>query len=187
MDQPTEPFGSVFVFGMGLALLVLGMIVGFVVGRKGRLAPESLPEVIDKKIEETDDPTAPIMPMVQMGRSPHDRHRDLAVGNSVVKSIEWLELVLKSGDRQTKETILEQLDLVKNDFHGLLSSCSFRAFDYQPGTVIDGAMRARIKIVEGSSGEQSTRIVRTIRCGFYYEPGGDEEPVLIRKAEVEIG
>jgi len=187
MDQPTEAFSTVFVFGMGLALLVLGVLAGFLAGRQRGLVPDSLPEVSVKREEETDDPTAPIMPMVEMGRSPHDRHRDLAVGNSVVKSIEWLELVLKSGDRQTKETILEQLGLVKNDFHGLLSNCSFRAFDYPPGTVIDGAMRARIKIVEGSSGEQSTRIVRTIRCGFFYEPGGDEEPVMIRKAEVEIG
>jgi len=187
MDQPTEAFSTVFVFGIGLVFLVLGLIAGFLVGRKRRHLPESPPEVSVKREEETDDPTAPIIPMVEMGRSPHDRHRDLSVGNSVVKSIEWLELVLKSGDRQTKEAIIEQLGLVKNDFHGLLSNCSFRAFDYAPGTVIDGAMRARIKIVEGSSGETSIRIVRTIRCGFFYEPGGDEEPVLIRKAEVEIG
>lgn len=187
MDQPTESFSIVFVVGMGLALLVLGMIGGFLAGRKRSHLPENPPEVSVKREEETDDPTAPIMPMVEMGRSPHDRHRDLAVGSAVVKSIEWLELVLKSGDRQTKEAIIEQLGLVKNDFHGLLSNCSFRSFDYPAGTVIDGAMRARIKIVEGSSGEQSTRIVRTIRCGFFYEPGGDEEPVLIRKTEVEIG
>lgn len=187
MEQPTESVSIVFVVGMGLALLLLGLTVGFLLGRRRAPSPEKQPEVSDKKDEETDDPTAPIMPMVEMGRSPHDRHRDLAVGNAVVKSIEWLELVLKSGDRQTKEAIIEQLGLVKNDFHGLLSNCSFRAFDFPAGTVIDGAMRSRIKIVEGSSGEQSTRIVRTIRCGFFYEPGGDEEPVLIRKTEVEIG
>lgn len=187
MNQQAETFSTFLIFGMCLVGLLLGVTAGFVLGRKRNILSDNTTEVIAKREEETDDPTAPILPMVEMGRSPHDRHRDLAVGNSVVKSIEWLELVLKSGDRQTKEAVLEQVALVKDDFHGLLANCSFRAFDCPPGTVIDGSMRARIKVVEGRGGEESTRIVRTIRCGFFYEPGGDEEPVLIRKAEVEIG
>ncbi len=43
-----------------------------------------------------------------------------------------------------------------------------------------------IEIVEGKAGEGRTVIVKTLRCGFVYEAGGDEDPVVIRKAEVEI-
>jgi hypothetical protein len=48
-------------------------------------------------------------------------------------------------------------------------------------------MRSRIQIVEGKAGDERTRIVRTLRCGFVYEPGAGDDPVVIRKAEVEIG
>lgn len=137
--------------------------------------------------EDGDDPTAPITPLVEMARSPHDRHRDLAIGNSLVKSIDLLEVVLRSGGNQTRESLLEQLGLIKGDFQGLLASCSYSAFSYEAGLTVDSETRARIQIVGGRSGDGPTRIARTIRCGYLYEPGGGEEPVVIRKAEVEIG
>ncbi|MCB1206580.1 MAG: hypothetical protein KDN18_20135 [Verrucomicrobiae bacterium] len=137
--------------------------------------------------EEGDDPTAPITPLVEIARSPHDRHRDLAIGNSLVKSIDLLDVVRRSGENQTRESLLDQLGLLRGDFQGLLESCSYVAFSYEAGTIVDGGARARIQIVGGHSGEGPTRITKTIRCGYLYEPGGGDEPVVIRKAEVEIG
>lgn len=52
---------------------------------------------------------------------------------------------------------------------------------------MDGETRARIQIVGGRTGDGPTRILKTVRCGYLYEPGGGEDPVVIRKAEVEIG
>jgi len=164
----------------------LGAGVGFWFGRRQRPAVESpiIPETPDP--EENDDPTAPITPLVEIARSPHDRHRDLAIGNSLVKSIDLLEVVLRSGERQSRESLLGQLGLLKGDFQGLLGSCSYLAFSYDAGTLVDGEVRSRIQIVGGRSGDGPTRILKTIRCGYLYEPGGGEEPVVIRKAEVEI-
>lgn len=137
--------------------------------------------------EETDDPTAPITPMIEIGRSPHDRHRDLNVGNALVKNIGMLEFILKGGERQDKEELVRQISLIKNDFQSLLGNCSFPLYEYAPGTIVDAMMRNRIRIVEGRAGDERTEIVKTLPCGFLYEPGGGEDPVVIRKAEVEIG
>ena len=186
MDQAANPFNLMLLVGVALSMLTLGAFAGllFAKSRRTELTPEMAPSKLN---EEMDAPTAPISPMVSMARSPHDRHRDLAVGNSIVKNIELLEFVLKSGDKQTKDNLIQQIRLVKEEFHGLLGNCSFRPFDYEPGTIIDAAMRSRIRIVEGKGGDDRTIIVKTLRCGFLYDAGGDEEPVVIRKAEVEIG
>lgn len=164
----------------------IGAGAGYGFGRRQQPAVElpGIPEKPDP--EENDDPTAPITPLVEIARSPHDRHRDLAIGNSLVKSIDLLEVVLRSGERQSRESMLGQLGLLKGDFQGLLGSCSYLAFSYDAGTLVDGEVRARIQIVGGRSGDGPTRILQTIRCGYLYEPGGGEEPVVIRKAEVEI-
>jgi hypothetical protein len=190
MDHAANEFSSMFLVGIALGMLALGAAGGFLFAKNRRTGP--VPEREPNKPplkpdEDVDVPTAPISPMVSMARSPHDRHRDLEVGNAIVKKIELLEFVLKSGDKQTRESLIQQVRLVKDDFQGLLGNCSFRPFDYAPGTIIDFAMRSRIQIVEGRAGDGRTVIVKTLRCGFVYEPGGDEEPVVIRKAEVEIG
>lgn len=178
----------------GLAVILIlvaafaGAVGGFWFGRQGRVAIEvPAPVPVADEPEENDDPTAPITPLVEIARSPHDRHRDLAIGNSLVKSIDLLEVVLRSGERQSQESLLGQLALLKGDFQGLLAGCSYRAFSYDSGTVVDGETRARIQIVGGRSGDGPTRILKTVRCGYLYEPGGGEDPVVIRKAEVEIG
>lgn len=171
-----------------LMAALAGAVAGFWFGRRRRVAVEvSTPAPVADEPEENDDPTAPITPLVEIARSPHDRHRDLAIGNSLVKSIDLLEVVLRSGERQSQESLLGQLALLKGDFQGLLSGCSYRVFSYDPGTVVDGETRARIQIVGGRSGDGPTRILKTVRCGYLYEPGGGEDPVVIRKAEVEIG
>lgn len=171
-----------------LVAALVGAVAGFWFGRKGRVTIEvPAPAPVADEPEENDDPTAPITPLVEIARSPHDRHRDLAIGNSLVKSIDLLEVVLRSGERQSQESLLGQLALLKGDFQGLLSGCSYRAFSYDPGAVVDGETRARIQIVGGRSGDGPTRILKTVRCGYLYEPGGGEDPVVIRKAEVEIG
>lgn len=171
-----------------LVAALAGAAAGFWFGRQGRAAVEvPAPAPVADEPEENDDPTAPITPLVEIARSPHDRHRDLAIGNSLVKSIDLLEVVLRSGERQSQESLLGQLALLKGDFQGLLSGCSYRAFSYEAGAVVDGETRARIQIVGGRSGDGPTRILKTVRCGYLYEPGGGEDPVVIRKAEVEIG
>jgi len=168
--------------------LVVGLAAGFYLGKRRFVAtPEVTSTPPAQQFEDSDEPTAPITPMIEMGRSPHDRHRDLAVGNSLVKNIEMLEFILKGGERRDKDELIRQITLLKSDFHSLLGNCSFRPFEYAPGTVVEAGMRSRIQIVEGKAGEERTKIVKTLRCGFLYEPGGGEDPVVIRKAEVEIG
>ena len=171
---------------IALVAALAGAGAGFWFARREKGAPVAAP-IAMPEAEENDDPTAPITPLVEIARSPHDQHRDLAIGNAVVKSIDLLEVVLRSGERQTRESMLGQLGLLKEDFHGLLGSCSFRAFSYAAGTLVDGPMRSRIQIVGGRAGDGPSRIKKTVRCGFVYEAGGGEDPVVIRKAEVEIG
>ncbi len=176
-----------------IGLMLLTALGSFLLGvflcalfLKARRTAEFPPNVSSEPEEEVDDPTAPITPLVEMARSPHDRHRDLTVGNAVVKNLELLELILKSGERQSREEILRQVGLMTRDLHALLSSCSFQPFDYPPGTVVDGVMRLRIKIVEGKTGDGPTKIARTLKSGLVYDSGAGEEAVVIRKAEVEV-
>lgn len=136
---------------------------------------------------DSDDPTAPITPVIEIARSPHDRLRDLSIGNALITNLDRLETVLRSGEHQTRESMLAQLALVRDDLGQLCENCAFHPFSFEPGTLVDPSIRARIQIVGGSSGEGPTRIARTIRCGYLYEPGGDEASAVIRKAEVEIG
>lgn len=171
-------------------LIILAALAGAGVGF--RIARGSRPGEVETGSteadpEEGDDPTAPITPLVEMARSPHDRHRDLAIGNSLVKSIDLLEAVLRNGGNQSRERMVEQLSLIQGDIQGLLASCSYHAFSYEAGKVVDSETRSRIQIVGGRAGDGPTRITKTIRCGYLYEPGGGDEPVVIRKAEVEIG
>ena len=143
-----------------------------------------LPEENDE--EEKEDPTAPISPIVAMSSSPHDSHRDLTVGNSLVKSIDLLDSLIRSGNRQSKADVVKQLDILQSDFIGLLKHCSFKPFEFDPGTQVTAAMRSRIVIVDGQSGDGPTKIAATLRCGYLYQDGS-EDPVIIRKAEVKIG
>lgn len=136
--------------------------------------------------DDDDEPTAPIAPIVTMGSSPHDRHRDLTVGNSLIKSIDLLESLIKSGSKQSKADVVKQLGILQGDFFGLLKECSFKTYSFDPGTLVTASMRSRIVIVSGEAGEGPTKIAETLRCGYLYQDGSDE-PVIIRKAEVEIG
>jgi hypothetical protein len=185
MNATADGISLVLFVVTAMGALVAGLAAGFFLGKRNKAAAASGPLPLSK--EDTDAPTAPITPMIEMGRSPHDRHRDLSVGNALVTNIEMLEFILKSGGRQEKEDLISQIGLLKTDFQALLGICSFRAFDYAPGTTVEAAMRSRIQIVEGKAGEERTKIVRTLRCGFVYEPGAGDDPVVIRKAEVEIG
>lgn len=157
---------------------------GFLIGRRGRVSVQPAPGA--PEAEEAEDPTAPIAPVIEIARSPHDRVRDLAIGNSLVKSLDLVDALLKSGERQTRESLLGQIDLLRTVFEGLLGSCSFRFYSYGEGSSVDAAMRGRIQIVGGSSGDGPTRIARVVRQGVLYEPGNGEAPQIIRKAEVEI-
>lgn len=136
--------------------------------------------------EEEEDPTAPISPIVAMSSSPHDSHRDLTVGNALVESIDLLDSLIRSGNRQSKADVVKQLDILQGDFIGLLKHCSFKSFEFETGTQVTAAMRSRIVIVDGQSSDGPTKIVETLRSGYLYQDGS-EDPVIIRKAEVKIG
>jgi hypothetical protein len=137
-------------------------------------------------LEETEDPTAPIAPVIEIARSPHDRHRDLGIGNSLVRSLDLIDALLQSGERQTKESLIGQVGLLRTVFEGLLGSCSFRCYAPEAGSIVDAETRTRIQVVGGQSGDGPSRIARVVREGVLYEPGGGESPQIVRKAEVEI-
>ncbi|HQZ28957.1 MAG: hypothetical protein KA250_15955 [Verrucomicrobiales bacterium] len=202
MDLLPNSFSVGLLVGLIPGLIALGVFLGYRLARKhdGSAPPALWPVPVAYREknpvptaevpgseDEGDDPTAPITPVIEMSRSPHDSHRDLSVGNALVKNLELLELLLKSSENQTKESLLRQIGMISQELQALLPGCSFRAFSFEPGTYVDSDMRSRIRIVTGTSGESRTRIVRTLRGGFLYDAGGDEEPVVIRKAEVEIG
>ncbi len=167
-----------------LVFTAVGIGAGFFIGRRHRIS--DAPAAAEAEVEEAEDPTAPIAPVIEIARSPHDRVRDLAIGNSLVKSLDLIDALLKSVERQTRESLINQVGLLRTVFEGLLGSCSFRFFTYEEGSSVDAEMRSRIQIVGGSSGDGPTRIARVVRQGVLYEPGGGETPQIIRKAEVEI-
>ncbi len=139
----------------------------------------------DFEEEDDDSPTAPIVPTVEMSRSPHDRHRDLTAGRSVVDQIERLEIIIASSKRQSKDHIVGQLDIFRDSFDRLLDSCYFEEFSFEPGTIVDLEIRKKIIVSEGDSTGEQTEIAETLRCGFVYQYK-DDEPELVRKAEVAI-
>ncbi|MEM6280256.1 MAG: hypothetical protein AAF733_12305 [Verrucomicrobiota bacterium] len=169
-----------------LIAAVVAFLVGFLLARnKGpKEAPPAEPD--KESPEEEEDPTAPIAPMVEMARSPHDRHRDLSVGKGIVKQIDFLDAMIKSAEKKRDVDTVNQLVLLRKEFTALLKECSIEAFDYEPDTVVSAEMRSRIQIVGGSTqaGER-TRISETILCGFLYLHG-DEDTMILRKAEVII-
>ena len=171
--------------------LVVGLIcffAGLVVARRKRpQEPEAVAEAEpEKEPEEEEDPTAPIVPMVEMARSPHDRHRDLTVGKGIVRQIDFLDAMIKSAASKGDSDMENQLRLLRKEFTGLLNECAIESFDYAADTPVSAEMRSRIQIVGGSSREgERTLIAETILCGFLYLHG-DEDTMILRKAEVLI-
>tara|TARA_R110002096_G_scaffold310126_12_gene504737 strand:+ start:3237 stop:3788 length:552 start_codon:yes stop_codon:yes gene_type:complete len=169
-----------FLFGALIGLL------GFGLGKIRRRTKIDKPASIEiEKEEESDDPTAPIKPMVEIAKSPHDRHRDMEVGNAVVKNLDLLEILIKSAGRQSKEDLVSQLNILHGDMNGLLEGCSYNTYEYEPGTPVDSTIRSRILVVEGKAEGDRTRIDKTLQRGVLYCPE-DEEEIVIRKAEVKI-
>ncbi|MDA7920395.1 hypothetical protein N9B73_01460 [Verrucomicrobiales bacterium] len=101
-----------------------------------------------------------------MSSSPHDSHRDLTVDNSLVKSIDLLDSLIRSGNRQSKADVVKQLDILQSDFIGLLKHCSFKSFAFEPGTQVTAAMRSRMaQKAPSKSGSPATTLVQTLH-GF---------------------
>lgn len=50
-----------------------------------------------------------IAPVIEVARSPHNRHRDLGIENPLVRSLDLIDALLKSGERQTKENLIGQV------------------------------------------------------------------------------
>jgi len=148
-------------------------------------AKASRAEVEDEFEDDDDGPTAPIVPTVEMSRSPHDRHRDLTAGKSVVDQIERLEIIIASSKHQSKDHIVGQLEIFRESFDRLLDSCYFEEFSFEPGTLVDLEIRKKIIVSEGDSSGEQTEIAETLRCGFIYQYK-DDEPEVVRKAEVAI-
>ncbi|MDF1825821.1 MAG: hypothetical protein P1U68_14335 [Verrucomicrobiales bacterium] len=167
----------------------MALILGWVMGRLSmKKSAPLLPTEPEKAVneEEEDDPTAPIVPMIEMARSPHDRHRDLAVGKGIVRQIDFLDTMMKSAEKKGDSDTANQLALLRKEFEGLLKECAVEAFDFPPETIVSAVMRGQIQIVGGSTADgERTRIAEMVRCGFTYLHG-DEDPMIIRKAEVLI-
>lgn len=176
---------------VGIAAFALGLLLGKLTRGKRSAAPgpASAPGAaaeIPEPVDDQDDPTAPIVPMIEMARSPHDRHRDITVGKGIVRQIDFLDSMIKSATKKGDADTLNQLVLLRKEFVSLLRECSVEAFTYDPGAVVSAEMRSRIQIVGGSTRDgERTRIAETIRCGFLYLHG-DEETMILRKAEVLI-
>lgn len=179
-----EGFGIVLIGIVGLVFLA----VGFFLGKRSTpsKAAENAGPVEVEGEEEAEDPTAPIAPMIEMARSPHDRHRDLSVGKSLVQQIDFLESMIKAavkkGDRQSED----QLQILRKEFVALLGECSVEAFEFASGTVIDSDTRNRIQIVGGEVKGERSVVAETVQCGYLYLHG-DEDTMIIRKAEILIG
>lgn len=135
--------------------------------------------------EETDDPTAPIAPVVEMGRSPHDRHRDLAIGRGIIKQIDLVDSMEKASRKRGEEENVRQLGMLRGEFLAMLSHCSMERITYEPGTVVDSTIRTRIQIVGGSVSGERTLVDETISPGYLYDDG-DGDPTIVRKAEITI-
>ncbi len=175
-------------FVLPVAVGVMAFLVGFFVAKlMGGSKPPSAPEeTVDEEPEEEEDPTAPIVPMIEMARSPHDRHRDLTVGKGIVRQIDFLDAMIKSATKKNDQDSKNQLALLRKEFIALLKECSVEPFDYSADTVVSAEMRSRIQIIGGSTREgERTRIAETILCGFIYLHG-DEDTMILRKAEVLI-
>ena len=165
-------------------VLVVVAAVSFWCGRRsvGRVSGEGEDASEEEEMEE---PTAPISPVVELARSPHDRHRDLAVGRELVKRLDMIAPMIENARRRSDEETANQLQLLRDELEKLLSECSIRSFSYESGTQVSVFMRGRIQIVEGTAQSERTIIEKTLRCGYVYSESEDEETV-IRKAEVVI-
>ncbi|MEM7599999.1 MAG: hypothetical protein AAF357_01130 [Verrucomicrobiota bacterium] len=168
---------------------VVAFLMGLVIAKlsRGSNEPAKVTESgAEKQAEEEEDPTAPIVPMIEMARSPHDRHRDLTIGKGIVRQIDFLDSMIKSAEKKNDSDTTNQLALLRKEFVGLLNECSVEPFDYAPDTVVAAEMRTRIQIIGGSTRDgERTRIAETILCGFIYLHG-DEDTMILRKAEVLI-
>lgn len=135
--------------------------------------------------DEDDTITAPIMPFVEFGRSPHERHRDLTIAKALIKRLDMLDSIIQNCAKKGDDDTEKQLLLLRSELLALLAECSVEDFDYKEGTVVDSIVRKRILVIEGSPQGERTLIARTIRGGFLYRDA-DEDPVVLRKAEVAI-
>lgn len=180
----SEGFGLVLVGIAGLVFLVVGFFFG------KRFSPsESVRKTAPVEVEgeeEVEDPTAPIAPMIEMARSPHDRHRDLSVGRSLVQQIDFLESMIKAAVKKGDSETEGQLQILRKEFLALLGECSVEAFEFASGTVIDSDVRSRIRIVGGEVKGERSVVAETVQCGYLYLHG-DEDTMIIRKAEIRIG
>jgi hypothetical protein len=163
---------------------IAGAGAGFLLGCRRREPARPQPE--RAPVGETEDPTAPITPVIEMARSPHDRHRDLEIGRSLIESLDYFDAILESANRRNREDVFSQLALMREHFRDLLRVCSLRSIAFSDGESVDSLARSRIQVVGGTPGDGPARIRRTVRCGYLYEPGDGETPRVVRKAEVEL-
>lgn len=168
-----------------LAALGLGYLLGRAAGARRGKFESPPPNTLPASEDDGDEPTAPIVPMVEMSRSPHDRHRDLAVGRSIVKRIDLLEDMIRHAAKRRDAALEEQLTLLRTDFLDLLRECSVEAFTFVDGDIVTSEVRGEIRIVGGQAVGKQTVIAETLLCGFRYRQD-EEESMILRKAEVRI-
>jgi len=71
------------------------------------------------------------------------------VGNSLVKRIDFVELMLKHAEKKDDSELEKQLEILRNEFLDLLDDCAIEPFTFPAGAVIDTKGRNRIQVVKG--------------------------------------
>jgi molecular chaperone GrpE (heat shock protein) len=71
------------------------------------------------------------------------------VGNSLVKRIDFVELMLKHAEKKDDSELEKQLEILRNEFLDLLDDCAIEPFTFPAGAVIDTKVRNRIQVVKG--------------------------------------
>lgn len=175
-----SPDEILFISGAALA----GMLGGFLIGRKVAGNNDVGVEVRSSD-PDSDDPTSPIAPVVEMARSPHDLHRDLEVGKGIIKRLDMLAAMVTASEKRGDGELSKQLKLFEQELKGLLRNCAFERFEYPSGTPVTAEMRSRIQIVEGTVSGERALVDQTLRSGFLYLHG-DEDTMIVRKAEIVV-
>lgn len=183
MDEVGLSFLSLILIGAGVGVIFLFLLI---FGMRRNPAKRADSSTVVPSTEDDDEPTAPIVPMVEMSRSPHDRHRDLTVAKAIVKRLDQLDAMIKNAAKRNDDEMAGQLALFRDEMISLLRECSVEKFEFAPGALVDTEMRSRIQIVGGESKGGPSKIAETVRCGFRYIHD-EEDTMILRKAEVVIG
>lgn len=173
---------SLILIGTGVGAIFVVFFI-FSIRRNQIKRADSSTTVSPTRDDSGDDPTAPT---VGMSHSHHDRQRDLTIAKTIIERLDQLDAMIESATKQNNNEMAGQLELFRDEIAALLRECEVEKFEFAPGTTVDVETRSRIEIVGGESTDGPAQITETVRCGFRYSHG-DENTIILRKAEVMVG